>query len=423
MSGRENCKKLLTEGRNIDDRGASPHFSHHRKRSSTAGMGDVERNQALLFRLSTQLKHVERLKSAQATVRHRMEVARRITPAGRTGSENKYTTTPSAIKETALRPSSIRLRSPLQARSVNVTPPASAAVPMPISGSSPEVILAKREEEFHPLSSLRKRRLLGKSFSLPPSLQIPDSPIRPEVTFKDALNTPVKHKDTDFISPGREHEEDETLKPLSATSANPLPSAPEAPTITEDVGIVLSIGAEGSSKVAALAPSQPASLMVRNLQRALRREVRAKADAIKAVEVMHAKIAKMHSHVEVAFKMKKIAEDKLAAAIEEQNLSQLESLRKVQDLQQTIQSMEKGHQIQKAQADRKADRLKKKLAEFETDMSGLETHLHNYERQINTLQAQIELLRRNMAKSAKLHKHAELSPTRMRINSSATATP
>ena len=89
-------------------------------------MGDVERNQALLFRLSTQLKHVERLKSAQATVRHRMEVARRITPAGRTGSENKYTTTPSAIKETALRPSSIRLRSPLQARSVNVTPPASA---------------------------------------------------------------------------------------------------------------------------------------------------------------------------------------------------------------------------------------------------------------------------------------------------------
>ena len=163
------------------------------------------------------------------------------------------------------------------------------------------------------------------------------------------------------------------------------------------------------------------------MQRALRREVRAKADAIKAVEVMHAKIAKMHSHVEVAFKMKKISEDKLAAAIEEQNLSQLESLRKVQDLQQTIQSMEKGHQIQKAQADRKADRLKKKLAEFETDMSGLETHLHNYERQINTLQAQIELLRRNMAKSAKLHKHAELSPTRMRIldriNSSATATP
>ncbi|UPR04527.1 hypothetical protein HOP50_16g78690 [Chloropicon primus] len=410
---------------------------------SSSGSANRESNQALLFRLSTALKKVDRLKSAQANVLNRMELARKITP-GRVG-ENVFS--PLDIKAKATRGSrgpAVRLRSPLQARDLNAPPPVVPPPPAPIVSSSPvdkpkaEEAVAEEAEEYHPLSSLRKRRY-RKSVSLPSALtlSIPDSPVRPGLTFKRALKTPVKRKGTDFISPGKEFEvaeerdrrrdeeakrdeqEEETLQSLTSLFVTPSP-----PPVKEDVGIVLrSIAKEGE----AAAAGGGEAVVIRNLQRALKREAKSKSAAIKAVEKMHEKITEMHGHVEVAFKMKKVAENKLADVVADHQAKELESLRKVKDLQQTIQAMEKGHQIQKAQSDKKVLKLKKKLVESQRDISSLETHLHKYERQINSLQAQIELLRRSMLKSTNLHRYAALSPAKMRvlerISASACGTP
>lgn len=413
---------------------------------------DTERtsNQALLFRLTNALKKNERLKSAQSSAIAAMKVARKIS-GSRVGAAKENNTTSAlevakAAKDMKPKRQNRQALSPLHAN------------------LQQRVVEANRDEaeqdELHPLSSLRKRKSLSRQ--PPPALAIPESPWKSGTTgssFKDVLLTPRKTKKSlDFISPPSSAEHAKAKEPTEdavQTWVSPSPQrakavvsyTPDSATtdalaslfltpspIVERNGVALkenadivvqsivgeSLGTQPeSSHHHQQNPQQPhhpsAVQVIRSLKRALKKELRLKNEAVAGVHRMHEKITEMHSHVQVAFKMKKVAEDRFQAALEEREATEARNLQKVIDLQQTIQNMERGHQMQKIRSDKKILRLKKKAQDTQADISSLETHLHKYEHQINTLQAQIELLRRNMMASAQVHKVSYLSPAKRMV--------
>lgn len=389
---------------------------------------DRESNQALLFRLSTALKKVDRLKSAQANVLHRMEVARRITP-GRDGSSRKENFfSPKQIVKGKMEKRI--MKSPLQSLSVNVAgSPAHGGGGSSLFAASP----VSKSAEHGVKKDLR--------------LQVPASPM----SFKEALLTPVKKKQ-------QQNDEDNDEKPLAAitenksdigvtwsevtleevtlddvTLTNECISKPKPKQLTfgdkkKDVNIVIdSIAAKDKSSAAKanangtnraeaavsrrelsngnlqqvkeVEEEASSSSMMRALKRALKKEVQEKNAAAKAVEEMHGKVEDMHRHVQIAYKMKKVAEKNLSKTVGDLQMNQMERETEINELKKRISEMREEHERYHSRSEQKMAKLRNALRNSQADLSGLEIHLHQYEKQVNRLQAQIELLRRNMLTS------------------------
>merc|ERR1712072_826859 len=87
----------------------------------------------------------------------------------------------------------------------------------------------------------------------------------------------------------------------------------------------------------------------------------------------------------------------------------------INELKKRISEMREEHERYHSRSEQKMAKLRNALRNSQADLSGLEIHLHQYEKQVNRLQAQIELLRRNMLTSQRMIHHTgqanpDLSP-------------
>ena len=376
--------------------------------------GQRESNQALLFRLSTALKKVDRLKNAQANVLHRMEVARRITPGRENKSENF---SPRQLVKAASGKTSVK--SPLRLLDGNVTR-------LPAFPPSPVSKYASDNAKHETTES-------NKSFDL--QIEVP----KRSLSFNEALLTPSKQKSVSHRSLTFSEDESGGLK-MFATDDNVslLPPTERESSVKNDVGIVLaSIGAKdanegdrtdtsadtakkdiklkGPSKseepeVSGEIVAQGKGPSVSFLRDALRTQLHEKKVAQKAVEDMHKKMEEMHRHVQIAYKMKKVAENNLNTVLGDMQISQMEKDGEISHLKKMMKEMRTEHDTYYKSSQLKISKLKRSLKSSQTDLSGGEIHLHQYERQVNRLQAQIELLRRNMIATSRMHGNTSHSP-------------
>jgi predicted RNase H-like nuclease (RuvC/YqgF family) len=114
---------------------------------------------------------------------------------------------------------------------------------------------------------------------------------------------------------------------------------------------------------------------------------------------MHGKVEDMHRHVQIAYKMKKVAEKNLSKTVGDLQMNQMERETEINELKKRISEMREEHERYHSRSEQKMAKLRNALRNSQADLSGLEIHLHQYEKQVNRLQAQIELLRRNMLTS------------------------